>query len=191
MKYKGYYVPILVVMIVALFKIGTSSAQTAPASVYDFTMKGINGKDVPLQQFAGKVVMIVNVASKCGLTPQYDDLEVLFKKFGEQGFVVLGFPANNFANQEPGTNEEIHQFCRTTYGVTFPMFSKISVKGDDQDALYKYLTGASGKFKGDIQWNFTKFLIGRNGDIVARFEPKIKPTDPAVIAAIESALGKK
>lgn len=168
-----------------------TAAYTAPKTVYDFTVKDISGKDVPLKSYAGKVIMIVNVASKCGLTPQYDDLEKLYGQYGEKGFVVLGFPANNFANQEPGTDEEIQQFCRLTYGVTFPMFAKISVRGDDQHELYRFLTGSAGDFGGDIKWNFTKFLIGKDGSVINRFEPKTKPNAPEVITAIENALGGK
>jgi len=168
------------------------SSVAEPASIYDFTMKSIEGKDIPLKDFSGKVVMIVNVASKCGLTPQYDDLQKLYETYGDKGFVILGFPANNFAGQEPGTNEEIRQFCRINYGVTFPMFGKISVKGDDIDELYAYLTTtANESFVGEIKWNFTKFLVDENGNVINRFEPKTKPTEQNVIDAIEAALNGK
>lgn len=134
--------------------------------------------------------MLVNVASKCGFTPQYKGLESLYQKYESQGFVILGFPANNFMNQEPGTNAEIQTFCSRTYNVTFPMFSKISVKGEDQAPLYQFLTDkrtdpANG---GDIGWNFTKFLVDRNGKIIARFDTKVDPASPDVAKAIEAAL---
>ena len=130
---------------------------------------------------------MVNVASRCGFTPQYTGLEATYRKYKDRGLVVLGFPANNFREQEPGTNAEIQEFCKRTYDVTFPMFSKISVKGDDQAPLYQYLTGEIG---GEIEWNFTKFVIGRDGRIVARFPSKVTPDSPEVTAAIEKALGQ-
>ncbi len=159
-------------------------------TVYDFTMKDTGGKDVKLEQFRGKVVMLVNVASKCGYTPQYDGLQKIYEQYKDQGFVILGFPANNFGAQEPGTNEEIVEFCRINYGVKFPVFSKISVKGDDKHPLYKYLTepATNPDFSGEIKWNFNKFLIGRDGKIIARFESADKPEDAKVTGAIEGAL---
>jgi glutathione peroxidase len=136
------------------------------------------------------VVMIVNVASKCGLTPQYAALEKLYREHKDRGFVIIGFPANNFGNQEPLPDPLIKEFCTSTYDVTFPMMSKISVKGDDQHPLYKQLTSehASGKHAGEIKWNFTKFLLDRNGKVIARFEPKTKPDDDAVNEAVKRAL---
>jgi glutathione peroxidase len=162
----------------------------AASNIYDFTLNSITGQPVPLAQYKGKVVMLVNVASKCGYTPQYKGLEALYKKYEDRGLVILGFPANNFMSQEPGTNAEIQAFCSRTYNVTFPMFSKISVKGDDQAPLYQFLTDkktnpATG---GDIGWNFTKFLVDRNGKIVARFDSKIEPESAEVTKAIEAAL---
>jgi len=159
-------------------------------SVYDFTMKDTGGKDVKLEQFRGKVVMLVNVASKCGYTPQYDGLQKIYEQYKDRGFVILGFPANNFGAQEPGTNEEIVEFCRINYGVKFPLFSKISVKGEDKHPLYKYLTEreTNPEFGGEIKWNFNKFLIGRDGKIIARFESADKPEDAKVTKAIEGAL---
>ena len=162
----------------------------AASSVYDFTLNSIAGQPVSLSQYKGKVVMLVNVASKCGYTPQYKGLESLFQKYESQGFVILGFPANNFMHQEPGTNAEIQTFCTRTYNVTFPMFAKISVKGEDQAPLYQFLTDkktdpANG---GDIGWNFTKFLVDRDGKIVARFDSKVEPESPEVIKAIEAVL---
>ena len=165
----------------------TNDAKT----IYDFSMTDINGKKVNLSQYKNKAVLIVNTASKCGNTPQYEGLQKLYDTYKDQGFVVLGFPANNFMGQEPGTNEEIKDFCTLKYKVSFPMFSKISVKGEDQDAFYKYLTNEKAAFPGDVTWNFEKFLIGKNGKVVARFTPKTKPEDPQVVGAIERVLGGK
>ena len=158
------------------------------ASVYDFTMKNIDGKATPLKSYKGKVLLIVNVASKCGLTPQYEQLEALNKKYKAKGLRILGFPANNFGSQEPGTEGEIKQFCSLNYKVSFDMFSKISVKGGDIHPLYKFLTGLPKPVGGEIQWNFGKFLVGKNGTVIAQFPSMTKPDDPAVIAAIEKAL---
>jgi glutathione peroxidase len=157
------------------------------ATIYDFTMKSIDGVPTPLSQYKGKVVLVVNVASKCGFTPQYEGLEAIYKKYRDQGLVVLGFPANNFMSQEPGTEAEIKQFCTRKYNVDFPMFSKSDVKGDGETPLYRYLTAENG---GEIKWNFTKFLIGRDGTILARFEPAVKPDSPEVSAAIAKALSR-
>lgn len=151
------------------------------------TMIAADGKPYPLAQHHGQVILLVNVASKCGLTPQYSALEALYDKYKDAGFVVIGVPANNFKGQEPGTNEEIQAFCKTKYDVSFPVLGKVSVKGDDIDPLYKYLTTASPK-PGEIGWNFAKFLINRKGEVIDRFEPKTKPDDATVTAAIEAAL---
>jgi glutathione peroxidase len=157
------------------------------ASIYDYTLNSIDGGAAPLSAYKGKVLLLVNVASKCGFTPQYKELEAVYEKYKDQGLVVAGFPANNFGAQEPGTNEEIKTFCTRKYSVTFPMYSKISVKGSDIAPLYEYLTKSTG---GDIKWNFTKFLIGKDGTIIARFESPVKPDDPKVTAAIEKALAQ-
>ena len=159
----------------------------AAGNIYDFTLNSIDGSPAPLAAYRGKVLLVVNVASKCGFTPQYKALEGLYEKYKGQGLVIAGFPANNFMSQEPGTDAEIKTFCTRTYGVTFPMYSKISVKGKDIAPLYEYLTEAKG---GDIKWNFTKFLVGKDGAIVARFEPAVKPDDPQVTGAIEKALAQ-
>lgn len=159
----------------------------AEQSVHDFTMKTIDGKEQPLSAYKGKTLLIVNVASKCGFTPQYKDLEALYQKYKDRGLVILGFPANNFGWQEPGTDAEIQQFCSTTYGVSFPMFSKISVKGKDIHPLYKHLTEFSGQ-PGDISWNFNKFLIGPDGQIVARWGSKTAPDSKELTAKLEEAL---
>ena len=163
----------------------------AGSGVYSFTLNSIDGKPAPLADYKGKVVLVVNVASQCGYTPQYSALEATYEKYKDQGFAILGFPANNFGAQEPGTNEEIKTFCTRKYSVTFPMYSKISVKGADQAPLYAYLTKETGPgLTGDIKWNFTKFLIGKDGAILARFESPVKPDDPKVTAAIEKALAQ-
>jgi glutathione peroxidase len=165
----------------------TTMKTNAATSVYDFTMQDIDGKSVPLSEYKGKVALIVNVASKCGYTPQYEGLEALYKRFKDKGFVVLGFPANNFMGQEPGTNAEIKEFCSLKYNVTFPMFAKISVKGADIHPLYEYLTKNANP-AGDVQWNFNKFLIGKDGAIIARYASGVKPESAEIIAAIEKAL---
>jgi glutathione peroxidase len=161
--------------------------------VLKFKMKRLDGKPGDLSNYKGKVVMMVNVASQCGNTPQYKQLETLHEKYGEKGLAVLGFPANEFGAQEPGSDEEIADFCKSKYDVKFDMFSKVVVKGEDLCPLYKYLTSkeTDPKFSGDIKWNFEKFLIGRNGDIVARFAPGTKPDAEEVVKAIETELAKK
>jgi glutathione peroxidase len=162
------------------------------ANIYDFTLPSIDGKPMPLAEFKGKVVLVVNVASRCGYTPQYSALESLYEKYKNQGFVIVGFPANNFGAQEPGTNEEIKSFCSRKYNVTFPMYSKVSVKGDDQTPLYQYLTKQTGpSIAGDIKWNFTKFLVDRNGNVVERFESAVTPDSKEVVSAVEKQLSQK
>jgi len=161
-------------------------------SPLDFSLKSIDGKDVALSQYKGKVVLLVNVASKCGNTPQYKGLQHLYEEFGKDGFVVIGVPANEFGKQEPGTNEQIKEFCETKYKVTFPMMGKVAVKGTDIDPLYQYLTSKelNGKLGGPISWNFEKFLIGRDGNVVARFAPGTSPESAPVRDAIRKALGQ-
>ena len=157
----------------------------AASGIYDFTMNSIDGAPAPLSAYKGKVVLLVNVASRCGFTPQYTGLESLYEKFKDRGFVILGFPANNFGGQEPGTNDEIKTFCSTKYNVTFPIYAKSSVKGADINPLYKYLTETKG---GDVKWNFTKFLADRNGNVIARFESAVTPDSAELVSAVESAL---
>lgn len=160
------------------------------ASVYDYELRSINADKVRLSDFRGKVLMIVNVASYCGYTPQYADLEKLYLQYKDQGFVIVGVPSNDFGQGEPGTDPEIRQFCRRKYDVTFPMMSKVFITGNNPIPLYQYLTDKSQNPKtgGEIQWNFTKFLIGRDGTILARFEPHVTPDDPALVSAVENAL---
>lgn len=157
-------------------------------SLYTLPLKRIDGTETTLQPYAGKVLLLVNVASKCGLTPQYTQLEALHRQYHDAGLCVLGFPANNFGAQEPGTEAEIQEFCSLTYNVTFDLFSKISVKGDDIHPLYASLTSLPAPLGGEIEWNFGKFLVGRDGTVLARFSPMTKPDAPELITAIEAAI---
>lgn len=159
--------------------------------VHDFKVENIDGNEINLADYKGKVLLIVNTASKCGFTPQYDDLQTLYTKYEDQGLVVIGFPANNFGGQEPGTDEEIKTFCLTKYDVSFPMMSKVSVKGDDIHPLFKELTTAkTASFDGDINWNFEKFLIDKEGNLVERYRSRTKPLSDDITAAIEAELAK-
>jgi len=163
----------------------------AAESIYDIPLKDIDGKDATLKPYAGKVLLVVNVASHCGFTPQYTALEATYQKYQAQGLVVCGFPCNQFGGQEPGTDAEIKQFCSSKYAVTFPMFDRIEVNGANRHPLYVMLAGKESPVAGDIGWNFTKFLIGRDGKILKRFESKVKPDSPEMIQAIEAALAAK
>ena len=165
--------------------------KVAPA--LNFTMKDIDGKDVELSKYQGKVVLFVNVASQCGLTPQYEALQKLHEKYGKEGLVIIGVPANEFGRQEPGANAEIKEFCSSKYGVKFAMMSKMVVKGNGICPLYRFLTSkeTNPKFAGPITWNFEKFLVGRNGEVVSRFEPRVEPENDKVTTAIEAELKKK
>ena len=169
---------------------GMFGVEASNKTILDFKMRDIDGKDVKLKKYKGNVLLVVNVASKCGYTPQYEGLQATYAKYKDKGFYVLGFPANNFGSQEPGTETDIKEFCTSKYHVTFPMFAKISVKGEDQDPLYKFLTSkeTNPDFGGDITWNFNKFLVDRSGKVVARFTSKDKPDSEAVTAAIEKYL---
>ncbi len=158
------------------------------STLYDHKVEQIDGQSLPLSEFRGKPVLLVNVASKCGLTPQYEGLEALYRKYRDQGLTVLGLPCNQFAGQEPGTEEEIQTFCSTKYDVSFPLTKKLEVNGDNRHPLYQWLAGDGAEFPGDILWNFEKFLVGKDGKVVARFNPKVKPEDPELVAAVEKAL---
>jgi len=160
------------------------------SAVLDHKMTGLDGKDLDLSKYQGKVIMFVNVASKCGYTKQYKELQAIYDKYEKEGFVVIGVPANEFGKQEPGSDEDIAKFCKKNYGVTFPMTSKVVVKGKGITPLYETLTSDK-KHGGEIKWNFTKFVVGRNGEVVARFEPKVKPDDKEVVEVIEAELKKK
>ena len=170
-----------------------ASAEEKEASVLDRKMKSLEGQEVDLGKYKGKVVLIVNVASECGLTPQYEDLQALHDKYAEKGLAILGFPCNQFGSQEPGSASEIRKFCTDNYGVKFDMFAKVDVNGDGQCDLFKQLTvkEAGAKFPGKIGWNFEKFLVGRNGEVIARFAPRTKPSDKEVLAALEKELATK
>ncbi len=161
--------------------------QVEQTSIYDFTMTSLEGEEVPLSDYEGKVVVIVNTASKCGLTPQYASLEKYYEENKNRGVVILGFPANNFMRQEPGSDEEIARFCQKNYGVSFPMFSKISVKGKDQAPLYQYLTAATGD---TVKWNFQKYIIGKDGKVITSISPRQTIDDPKTTAIIDKALGE-
>ncbi len=169
---------------------GAAPSTQPSAQPLSGVVKDIDGNDFDLGQLKGKAVLVVNVASKCGQTPQYEGLQRLYDTYRDRGFVVVGFPANNFKEQEPGTDAEIKQFCTEKYNVTFPVMSKISVKGADKHPVYQSLTepATAGEFAGEIGWNFTKFLIGKDGKIAARFNTKVKPDEPQVAEAIEKAL---
>jgi len=170
-------------------KAGTKDVNSpkAKGDIYQFKMTDIDGKSVPLKKFRGKVLLVVNVASKCGNTPQYAGLEKLYETYKSKGLVILGFPANEFGSQEPGTDQEIKAFCTGTYNVSFPMFSKIVVKGENENALYTWLQNSTDNHN-DIEWNFAKFLVDRKGHVVERFNPKTKPDDETLVEAVEKAL---
>jgi len=182
---------LITAVVLALF----AGAQSKPGStqvppVLSFTMDSINGKPIDLSKYQGRVVLMVNVASQCGYTPQYEGLEELHKKYAAKGLSILGFPANDFGAQEPGTNGEIAQFCKQNYGVEFDMFSKIVVKGPDHAPLYKYLTSHP-KFRGEVGWNFEKFLVSRNGEVIGRLKSEVEPLSREMLGAIEMALNVK
>ena len=177
---------------ILLFLTAFSIAAGANAdSIYDIKLKDIDKKPTTLKAHKGKALLIVNVASECGLTSQYEGLEALHRKYQGKGFAVLGFPCNQFGGQEPGTNEQIKKFCSSNYSVTFPMFDKIEVKGKNQHPLYRKLAGAKSKFSGDVGWNFAKFLVGKDGKVIARFDPNEEPGSQKLVAAIEKALAAK
>lgn len=162
-----------------------------PLFVLGYHMNRLDGTKEDLGKYKGKVILIVNTASKCGLTPQYEGLEALYKKHKDDGFVILGFPANNYGKQEPGTNKQIARFCEENYKVSFPMFEKISVLGKDQHPLYKQLTRLPEPLGGDPKWNFTKFLVDHTGRVVARFEPRVTPDDPKLVERVEALLAAR
>lgn len=186
-----YYIASLLVALITCGR-WAAAEEAKMKTVYDFVMKDIDGKDVKLEKFRGKVALIVNVASQCGYTPQYTGLQAVYQKYKDKGLVVLGFPANNFGAQEPGADAEIKTFCTSKFNVTFPMFSKISVKGPDQHPFYQFLTSkeTDPQFAGDIAWNFNKFLVDKDGKVIARFESKDAPEGEKVTQAIEQALKK-
>lgn len=178
------------IALVLLFVAQIVSADPMP-KLREIPLKDIDGKETSLKKYEGKVLLIVNVASKCGYTPQYEGLQKVHEKYQDKGLAVLGFPSNDFGSQEPGTNEEIKDFCSSKYHVTFPMFDKVHVKGSEQHPLYASLTGKESPVPGDVKWNFGKFLVGRDGRILKRFDSKVKPESPEMTQAIEEALAAK
>jgi glutathione peroxidase len=183
-------IPMIKLLLCVTLFAAAATAMAGGKNVFDFTLNSIDGQPTPLASYKGKVVLLVNVASRCGFTPQYAALESTYEKYKDRGLVIVGIPANNFGSQEPGSNEEIKKFCSAKYNVKFPMMAKISVKGGDQAPLYQFLTdkSANPQTGGDIQWNFTKFLVAPDGQILARFEPDVTPDSPQITAAIEKAL---
>lgn len=180
---------VLAILMAGIFSFAVSTR--AAESIYDIPLKDIDGKGATLKPYQGQVLLVVNVASHCGFTPQYVGLEALYKKYGFQGLVVCGFPCNQFGGQEPGAAADIKKFCTAKYDVTFPMFDKLEVNGEHRHPLYVALAGKDSPFPGNIKWNFTKFLIGRNGKIMARFDSKVKPDSDEITKAIEAALAAK
>ncbi len=180
--------------LIAVFAVAQEAEKEAKPvpPVLNFTMKSLSGQDVNLAKYQGKVILLVNTASKCGHTPQYKDLESLYRKYQDKGLVILGFPSNDFGKQEPGTDKEIAEFCEANYGVTFDMFSKIVVKGPEKAPLFQYLTDkqTDPKFPGEIKWNFEKFLIDRSGQIAGRYRSAVKPMDEEIVGAVEAELAK-
>ena len=175
--------------LIILSLLGITVTEINDGSVYQFEPDNIDGEVTPLSNYEGKVLLIVNTASKCGFTPQYEGLQALYEKYKDRGLIVMGFPANNFGGQEPGTDEEIKQFCRVNFDVGFPMFSKVSVKGEDIHPLFDYLTNSKEtEISGEIKWNFEKFLVDRNGNLINRFRSKVKPQSDELLNAIDQAL---
>lgn len=177
----------LIVALIYIVSLLMNGKNDDRGTIYQFSLKTIDGETKSLADYRGKVLLIVNVASRCGFTPQYRELQALYEKYNERGFMVLAFPSNDFRNQEPGTDAEIKEFCSSTYNVTFDLFSKIHVTGEKKHPLYKFLTEES-EFKGEVQWNFQKYLIDRNGTVVGKFAPSIKPLDPQIVEKIEHYL---
>ncbi|MGM0666407.1 MAG: glutathione peroxidase [Bacteroidota bacterium] len=171
------------ILIIIIMAASVSSLYSQDQSIYDFKVQTLEGEDFSFEQLKGKKVMIVNTASKCGLTPQYEELQELWEQYGGDDFIIIGFPANNFMNQEPGSDEDIKEFCTRNYGVTFPMMSKVSVKGDDMHPVYKWLTEKElNNFEDSkVQWNFQKYLIDEKGKLVKVIKPRVKPTDPEIL----------
>jgi glutathione peroxidase len=179
-----------ILLVAGLWLMQVVAGAGAP-SLYDIPLKDIDGKAASLKAYKGQVLLLVNVASQCGYTPQYEGLQALHKKYRAKGLQVLGFPCNDFGAQEPASNQEIKEFCSSKYQVTFPIFDKLHVKGSDQHPLYAALTGHDSPFPGEVKWNFGKFLVGRDGKVIKRFESKVAPDSPELVAAIEAALAQK
>jgi len=178
-------------LVVALTLLTAMMTQAVPPSIHDLKLKDIDGKEVQLSEYKGKVLLVVNVASRCGFTKQYAGLEALYQKYKDQGLIVLGFPCNQFGGQEPGSNTDIKEFCSTKFNVTFPLFDKIDVNGENRAPLYTLLAGKDSPFPGDVKWNFNKFLIGRDGTTLKRFDSRVAPDATELTSAVETALAKK
>jgi glutathione peroxidase len=178
----------LTLLLAALLTVQIVKAE-ADTPLQNIPLKDINGKDTSLKAYSGKVILLVNVASQCGNTPQYSGLEALYEKYKDKGLVIIGVPSNDFGSQEPGTAEEIKAFCTDNYGVTFPLMAKVHVKGAEKCPLYAALTGPQSPFPGEVEWNFGKFIIDKNGKVIRRFNPKVKPEAADLVQAVESALG--
>jgi glutathione peroxidase len=185
---RGIASALAAVLALATVVSGDETAKAPEVGVYGFSLSRIDGNPESLGRYRGQVLLLVNVASRCGLTPQYDGLESLYDRYRDRGFAVLGFPANDFAGQEPGTDAEIADFCRSTYGVRFPMFSKIHVRGDEIHPLYRYLTSLPAPVGGDVRWNFQKYLVDREGRVVMRFDPRVEPLHPDLVGRLEALL---
>jgi glutathione peroxidase len=180
---------IFILLLATLMTVQIVKADGSPA-IQDIPLKDINGNDTSLKAYAGKVILLVNVASRCGNTPQYAGLEAMYEKYKDKGLVIVGVPSNDFLGQEPGTAEEIKDFCKKNYGVTFPLMAKVHVKGAEKCPLYAALTGAQSPFPGEVEWNFGKFLIDKDGKVIRRFNPKVKPEADDLVQAVKSALGE-
>jgi len=176
-------------LLATLMMVHTMKADTSPA-IQEIPLKDINGNDTSLKSYAGNVILLVNVASKCGNTPQYAGLEAMYEKYKDKGLVIIGVPSNDFLSQEPGTAEEIKAFCTKNYGVTFPLMAKVHVKGAEKCALYAALTGSQSPFPGEVEWNFGKFLIDKDGKVINRFNPRVKPENEDLVKAVKAALGE-
>lgn len=184
-------IAVIIGLVISTFYFSNKSDVDKTAeSIYNFSVKSISGEEVKLSDYEGKVLLIVNVASECGYTPQYEDLQKLYETYNNKGLEILAFPCNDFGGQEPGTNEQIKEFCTTTFGVTFPLFDKIKVLGEEKAPLYEYLINSPGIENGDIKWNFEKFLISKKGEVVARYRSKIEPMSDELVGAVERELGK-
>ncbi len=193
MKLFIYLSALAIVFLFFTLPLTSEKTEERPENIFGFTMNDIDGNPVHLEKYKGKVILLVNVASKCGLTPQYKGLQNLYSDYKQRNFVILGFPANNFLRQEPGSDKEIKSFCSLNFGVEFPMFSKISVKGKKQHPLYKFLTSklTNPEFPGKIRWNFEKFIFDKNGKLAGRFHPKIKPQDQRITSLIEKLISEE
>lgn len=184
------YIFLIITILLTINLASDRKGEPMPNNIYDVTVKDMSGNDVSLSKYEGKVLLIVNVASECGYTPQYEGLQKLYEAYKDKGFEILAFPCNDFGGQEPGSNEQIKEFCTSTFGVSFQLFDKIKVLGDEREPLYEKLINNPTTEQGDVKWNFEKFLISKSGDIVARFRTKVEPMSDEVVKAVEEELAK-